>query len=118
MLSSTRLQREGGGCYDPSLRWLDIQIHKSRIINRIYKSIERHVSMAGRGEVPHQTLRESSAAGERLGFAGVRPSVPSPGYFAQWSSRASGSAPRAIGPGCGESSATSADTGSLPPVPA
>jgi hypothetical protein len=33
----------------PSLRWLDIQIHKLGIINRIYKGIERHVSMAGRG---------------------------------------------------------------------
>src|SRR5215510_14412434 len=38
-----------GSCLYPSLRWLDIRIHKSGIINRIYKGIERHVSMAGRG---------------------------------------------------------------------
>src|SRR5262249_17283865 len=105
-------------CLDPSLRQLDIQIRKSRIINRIYKGIERHVSMAGRGEGPHQTLRESSAAGGSRGFAGVGPAVLLPGYLAQWSFRASGSAPPAIGPAYGESSATSADTGAPPPVPA
>src|SRR5262249_49084735 len=103
---------------DPSLRQLDIQIRKSRIINRIYKGIERHVSMAGRGEVPHQKIREFSAAGEGRGCAGVGPAVLLPGYFEQWSFRASGSAPPAIGPAYGESSATSADTGAPPPVPA
>ena len=68
---------------DPSLRWLDTQIHKSWGNNRIHDVSWRHVSMAGRGRVPHRTLRESSAAGERQGFAGFRLSVRAPVYFAQ-----------------------------------
>src|ERR671931_1908269 len=51
--------------YDPSLRWLDIQFHKSWGINGIHDGSWRHVSMAGRGRVPHRTLLESSWAGER-----------------------------------------------------
>ena len=70
-------------CSNPSLRWLDTQIHKSWGINRIHDVSWRHVSMAGRGRVPHRTLRESSAAGEPQGFAGFRLSGRSPGYFAQ-----------------------------------
>jgi type I restriction enzyme R subunit len=101
----------------PSLRWLDIQIRKSRIINRIHKGSGTHVSMAGRRRVPHRILPESSLAGECQGFAGAWPSLRSPVYFAQWSSHASGSAPPSIGPGYGESSAMSAGNGSRPPVP-
>lgn len=74
---------KGLAAYDPSLRWLDTQIHKSWGINRIHDVSWRHVSMAGRGRVPHRTLRESSAAGEPQGFAGFRLSGRSPGYFAQ-----------------------------------
>src|SRR4030095_4055096 len=103
---------------DPSLRWLDTQIHKSWGNNRIHDVSWRHVSMAGRGRVPHRTLRESSSAGAHQGCAGFRLSVRSPVYFAQSSSRASGSAPPVIGPGYGESSATSAGNGSQPPAPA
>src|SRR5215813_14789726 len=102
-----------GVVLDPSLRWLDTQRHKQWRINRIYDVFARHVSMAGWGRVPHRTLRESSSAGEPQDFAGFRPSVRSPGYFAQSSSRASGSAPPLIAPEYDESSATSAGNGSL-----
>jgi hypothetical protein len=59
----------------PSLRLLDIQIHKLGIINRIHEGTWRHVSMAGWERVPHRTLLESSAAGACRDFAGVRPAV-------------------------------------------
>src|SRR5262249_49064126 len=104
-------------CSYPSLRWLDTQFSKQGRINRIRDVYWRHVSMAGWRRVPHRPLRESSAAGERRVFVGCRPAARSPGYFVQSSSHASGSARPAIGPGYGESSTTSADTGSLLPVP-
>ena len=44
------------GRFGPSLRWLDIQIRTSRIINRIHEGAWMHVSMAGRGRVPQGAL--------------------------------------------------------------